>query len=350
MKIYGFCLSVFLFANSCTCDSTDNAALKPESKIKSIQIGDIPDSVANYINAALDSIQQHSIRKNHIDWTHLRTSTFHRAKGATTYQQTYPAIQEALRELGDNHSFFKTPLQHKKWHESKGKQPHKAESSIGMMLEGGFALVEVRSFSSGDQEQMLDYASRLQAKIKELDAQNPIGWIVNLSHNPGGNLWPMLAGIGPLVGEGVLGAFLTVDGACSPWMYEEGEVRVGEEVLLKVPNPYTIKDKQAPIALLVDERTASSGEAILVSFMGRPDTKSFGEPTAGLSTANKNFTLVDSAQLVLTSAVFTDRNGRIYGKKIVPDVDLSNKWYFLPGFKQSIMRSEAKDWLMKMKR
>lgn len=86
-----------------------------------------------------------------------------------------------------------------------------------MMLEGKFALLKVRSFSSGDQEQMLEYASQLQAKIEELDTQNPIGWIVNLSYNSGGNMWPMLTGIGPLIGEGVVGGFLSVDGVHTPW-------------------------------------------------------------------------------------------------------------------------------------
>jgi C-terminal processing protease CtpA/Prc len=159
-------------------------------------------------------------------------------------------------------------------------------------------------------------------------------------------MWPMLAGVGPLTGEGVLGSFLAADGTRTPWMYENGEVKAGNEVLLKLPNPYKVKNQQAPVAILVSERTASSGEAILVSFIGRPNTRIFGVPTAGLSTANQNITLVDGAQLILTTAVFADRRGKLYGKQIVPDVDLSKKWYFITGFEHHIMIGEAEDWIM----
>jgi C-terminal processing protease CtpA/Prc len=73
------------------------------------------------------------------------------------------------------------------------------------------------------------------------------------------------------------------------------------------------------VAVLTGPRTASSGEAVTISFIGRPRTRSFGLATAGLSTANSGFLLPDSSMIQLTVSVEADRNGRRYGEKIEPD-------------------------------
>jgi len=71
--------------------------------------------------------------------------------------------------------------------------------------------------------------------------------------------------------------------------------------------------------VLTGPRTASSGEAVTISFIGRPRTRLFGLPTAGLSTANATLPLPSGAMLVLTTAVEADRTGKRYGEKITPD-------------------------------
>jgi carboxyl-terminal processing protease len=73
------------------------------------------------------------------------------------------------------------------------------------------------------------------------------------------------------------------------------------------------------VAVLTGPRTASSGEAVTIAFRGRPRTRSFGLPTAGLSTANGTFPLPDGAAIFLTTAVEADRTGRRFGDKIEPD-------------------------------
>ncbi len=79
------------------------------------------------------------------------------------------------------------------------------------------------------------------------------------------------------------------------------------------------------MAVLVDGRTASSGEAVLISFLGARDVRTFGEPTAGYATANEGFTLPDGATLAITTALMADRTGRSYGNTpIAPDTPVSS--------------------------
>jgi carboxyl-terminal processing protease len=75
--------------------------------------------------------------------------------------------------------------------------------------------------------------------------------------------------------------------------------------------------------VITGPRTVSSGEAVTVAFRGRPRTRSFGQPTGGLSTSNSGFQLPDGATLLLTTAVFADRNGQRYGAAIEPDEAVS---------------------------
>jgi len=73
------------------------------------------------------------------------------------------------------------------------------------------------------------------------------------------------------------------------------------------------------VAVLTDGRAASSGEAVVISFRRRPNTRSFGGATCGLSTSNSTFRLTDGALLLLTTAVMADRTQSPYGDVVVPD-------------------------------
>ncbi|HNM27471.1 MAG TPA: hypothetical protein PKL15_18635, partial [Saprospiraceae bacterium] len=64
-------------------------------------------------------------------------------------------------------------------------------------------------------------------------------------------------------------------------------------------------------------------EVVTVAFRKRPNTRSFGAPTAGLSTGNANYLLRDGAQIFLTGSVYADRTMAAYGKKLMPDEAVS---------------------------
>jgi len=168
------------------------------------------------------------------------------------------------------------------------------------------------------------FATRLQRIVSEMNAAHPCGWIVDLRGNTGGNMWPMLAGIGPVLGEGEVGAFLDSDGAKLKWVYKEGKAGIlspdgATEITAKVEGaPYRLR-QMPPVAVLIDRGTASSGEAVAVAFRGRPNTRFFGEHSMGFSTANKGFLLSDGANMVLTTGVYLDRTGVEYDSGVSPD-------------------------------
>jgi carboxyl-terminal processing protease len=86
-----------------------------------------------------------------------------------------------------------------------------------------------------------------------------------------------------------------------------------------VEQPLILEHTDLPVAVLISGQTASSGEAIAVAFRGRDETRFFGAPTFGISTANRVYALADGAMIVLTVAVFADRAGVAYGGALPPD-------------------------------
>ncbi|MBO0796327.1 MAG: hypothetical protein J2P36_36005, partial [Ktedonobacteraceae bacterium] len=72
-----------------------------------------------YLNEALDYIQEHSVRRERIDWPALRQEVFALAAHAQTPTETSRALERALELLGDHHSFFRDPGRQQQIQEGK---------------------------------------------------------------------------------------------------------------------------------------------------------------------------------------------------------------------------------------
>jgi len=77
-----------------------------------------------------------------------------------------------------------------------------------------------------------------------------------------------------------------------------------------------------PVAILTNEWTGSSGEAVLLCFRGLDSVLVFGSPTAGYASANKPFPMPDGSSMVLTTGCDVARTGETFcDDPIAPDVN-----------------------------
>jgi len=118
-----------------------------------------------------------------------------------------------------------------------------------------------------------------------------------------------------------LGYFIDPDDEKIAWGYAKGSSYAlsSSNSVTTVSEPYTLMNTDVKVAVIISNQTASSGEATAVSFIGRPNTRFFGEATCGLSTANRTFNLNSGGKLVLTVSTMADRNMNAYGGQIQPD-------------------------------
>jgi carboxyl-terminal processing protease len=288
---------------------------------------------AKYLNDAFDIMENNSINKYKINWTELRTRYFNFAKNAQTPADTYWLIKSAVKSLNDNHSFFIPPIQSSSSGVATQIYTPPPEANL---IQDMFGYVIVPEYGGSYQDQ---FGTDIQKQIQIIDQQHPCGWIVDLRGNGGGDMWPMLVGIGPILGEGIAGYFIDADGKKENWAYQDGKGLDNGHVISEViGQPYYLEFPDPPVAILFDSRTLSSGEAIVVSFIGRPNTRSFGTNSGGLTTVNQGFPLSDGAWILLTNAIDADRTGKVYGQSIIPDVHVAN-------IDQGAIPIEALQWL-----
>jgi C-terminal processing protease CtpA/Prc len=163
------------------------------------------------------------------------------------------------------------------------------------------------------------------------------GWIIDLRENTGGNMEPMIAGLGPLFSSAKLGSLIDVNGRANSWYYKQGRYYWDDDPGWRVMNPTNL-GTTLPIAVLIGNQTGSSGEAVAISFLRNAKTRTFGCPTWGLTTGNSDFKLRDGAALYLASTIMADRDGKSYRGSITPDV-------LVEGCVDKDVRAEAIKWL-----
>jgi hypothetical protein len=280
-----------------------------------------PGIPSGYLDAMLALMQGQAVHRVRIDWTDFRAQVTRAAQGAQTVPDLYPAISLALGMLEDGHSFYRAASG------STVRNPRSPRCSAAPVPDPApppdIGYVRVGSFGSTLPNADRTFADEIVSRIRSRDAPELAGWIVDLRGNGGGNMWPMLAGIGPVLGEGVAGYFVPPVGAPSEWGYQSGGSFLSGSVLVSTTQVYTLIRRAPRVAVLTDQAVASSGEAIVVAFRARPNTRSFGSPTCGLSTANQSFQLSDGATLFLTVSVMADRTRAPYGLSLAPDEAVS---------------------------
>lgn len=286
----------------------------------------MPDSVRSYVREAMAVFRANSVHQSEVNWRALEDSVVSRSAGAQASDGTWMALTWALRRV-DPHSFLMPPL-NKMAELTGGMAPPSRAQSVGVasrgagqLLDGRLGLVVVPPHAGRNRPA---YVDSLHAQFGALDHAGICGWIVDLRDDSGGNMWPMLAGVGPLLGAEVVGSFTNSRPGVA-WRYRDGRSWSGDstppaefEGWGTSPAP-RLAHADAPVALLIGRKTASSGEMTVLAFLGRPNVRSFGDSTAGNTSANTSVPLRDGATLVVTSSYPRDRLGRAYPLRIAPD-------------------------------
>jgi C-terminal processing protease CtpA/Prc len=287
-----------------------------------------------YLSWVLDVLQALALNRERVDWPVVRARAVTAIERAVVTADTYPAIQLVLEALGDRHTVFITPAEIASLGPddtgTDGPTATAPRFPEGRLIEPGLGYLMLPGTALGPS----GYAARGAAALREIDRSMPAGWIVDLRQDGGGATYPMLDAVAPLLGDGLLCSQVGVDFRQEVRL-QRGVLTVGGQVVPKdiAPDPLTgapgIPDyvthndyvphhPRPPVAVLTGELTASAGEAVLAAFLGRPDTRTFGEKTAGLATGNIDFWLGDGALLVVTITATEDRIGRRYDTTPIP--------------------------------
>jgi carboxyl-terminal processing protease len=309
-----------------------------------------------YLLDALDLMRDFGVNSHKVDWLKVREHACETAKLAKIPTDTYPAIRSAMLSMRDFHSSLTDPGSQKS-HMSGSAQGYRLALKVRDWLpsqsvpeppqailnslpyaerytveQHGFAMpahrigyVRLDGFTSRAPANMLNYADTLASAVDNILLQSACGVIIDLRQNQGGNMFPQFLGLRRLLGDGKVMGMKEANGR-ETWvsMPDRSYCHVSGSrtaCFLRLPASFTEEpdSTKLPIAVLISRQTGSAAEAVALGFVGRPNTKTFGDRTAGGTTANVEIPLRDGAKLALAVSEMTDRNGRTYPMHIEPD-------------------------------
>jgi len=289
----------------------------PASSVAAAPAAENPD-VARYADQALNVLDA-GLHASGERWEQARRHVQETALTARSPRDLDAALDNAVGVAGGKHSRF-TPGMETETETGPGVGGA-AMTLPRVTTEGGITVLSLPPLIlEGADPGAVRYARTLADGI-DAAAPETCGWVVDLQGNSGGNMWPMLSGVSALLPKGAALSFRD---------------RAGEDTAVTVQadgagtegwTAVSVGDRErragAPIAVLQDRSTASSGEAILVAFRGVENVRSFGQSSAGLASANGVHVLSDGSRIVLTAAEFVDRTGRVFGdRRVDPDVNV----------------------------
>lgn len=269
----------------------------------------VPPSAERYGKDALATIGKNGIYSGSNEWKSTYEECLKMIENAESYEDTYPAIKKALSVCGGKHSMLMTKS------ESQSTSDSYDEVLPTVSLNGDIAVIKLPDFL-GTAEAGRKYAKVAEDFIHE-NRDKIKGVVLDLRGNTGGDMGPMATAVSSLLPDGEL-MYYHYRSYDVPVTLKDGVISnagTGGKSL------YPGEKLKAPVAILTDGMTASSGEALTLCFRGLENTRTFGAPTAGYTSVNMLYSLYDGAQMYLTVAFDKARTGEVFEEtRIEPDV------------------------------
>lgn len=268
----------------------------------------VPPSPKTYVKTALAQMEGYGFYAEGEKWEDTKSKVLKETRNAENYKETHRYLEQALAVAGRKHSFLDTADENDNSSDSNKLEYPKTS------LNNDILTIKLPEFSGNEDE------SKRYAKIANdaLQQKKYHSVIIDLRNNEGGDMGPMIAGVSSLLKNGTLMTYIDKDN-------NQTEVKLdgsatengGTSVNLKNAK----KAKSIPVAILINNKTASSGEITTLAFKGQKNVRYFGENSAGYTSANTPIDLYDGSTMYLTTAKLKDHTGKVYeNNPIEPDV------------------------------
>ena len=295
---------ILIFITTHSCRVKKNQIKKIDSKISFSEPRRVLDSI-------IVVAKNQSLYRKNVNWETLEKKILSRFNDTDSITSIIEPVQYLLTQLGDYHGTLFLNGQHFKGsvfrtrdvpYDYQGEdyisrmslmyqKTLNQEEISGALIKNNIAYIEIPMMmpNGGNDKEVLKNTLKIRDKICELNTKNPIGWIIDLRGNLGGNMYPMLMGLAELLPQTIEMGGDSYDGKSinEKWELDEGIFYYGKNYYPNIPKPNCqLKKINKNIAVLIGRYTASSGEVVACALKGQNNIKLFGEQTSGATTAN----------------------------------------------------------------
>ena len=256
------------------------------------------DPNENYVKKAVRIMDKNGIYAQGPEWEKAKEEAL--SAQPSSLEEAQEIVLKAGKVAGGKHTYLMTADEVND-NDSSGWEMPTVE-----LLENGVAYIKLPAFS-GNAEEGVKYANTVLNAIPNTLQ----GVIIDLRGNRGGNMYPMIAAVHRFLLDDVILKFSSRKRPMSiNTFFVMKSVGIAEQTPIN-----------CSVALLTDEWTGSSGEAVLLCFRGLSNARTFGSPTAGYCSCNQIYALPGGSQLVLTVGEDIARTGEAFcDDPIEPDV------------------------------
>jgi len=287
------------------------------------------DSVKTFVQKSLEIIENHAVNLDNIN--KIRDLLNSNSKNKNSVEEIAPLYEDVFKYLDDYHGSLKYKDKSYGWtvssksHNTYLKEKIKKEKAVkALLLDKNIGYVRVPGNNDFAFKKVDSIANDIVANINSINSKKVKGWIVDLRVNTGGNMYPIMLGLKEFIGNDlVFGGFINSKNEITGnWEIRKNQLLIDNN-LLERKSELTIKPKiDIPIVILISRYTASAGEMLLISLIGRPNTYIVGEPTANYTTAVQGFVINENAAINLSTDYVFDRNNKKYTQSIIPDYEI----------------------------
>lgn len=277
-------------------------------------------AVRAYVASALDFMDENGLYATGRMWKEARALALASASSVETIAETHSSLMWAVWAAGGKvHSRFVLPAGQLASFQLPTTGKNRPVVSFAT---GSIAAINVPEFSSNDTREDQSYIDAGAQGISDAETRAQCGWIVDLRGNGGGNSFPMLGAVTPLLSQGAVLSFIRRDGTPEVVRIDGPDVTYETDGSTEtlVTSPVAGSSQAGRNIAVLQGPTSSAGESTLLAFRGQPGVRTFGETTtAGFATGNTVKTMSDGAVIVLTGTRMADRTGLTYPHGIEPD-------------------------------
>ena len=252
----------------------------------------------SYVKKAVRIMDKNGIYAQGSEWEKAKEEAL--SAQPSSLEEAQEIVLKAGKVAGGKHTYLMTA------DEVNDNDTSFWEMPTVKLLENSIAYIKLPAFS-GNAEEGVKYANTVLNAIP--DALQ--GVIIDLRGNRGGNMYPMIAAVHRFLPDDVILKFSS----------RKRTMSINTSFVMKSVGITEQTPINCSVALLTDEWTGSSGEAVLLCFRGLKNARTFGSPTAGYASCNQPFNLPGGSQLVLTTGEDVARTGEVFcDDPINPDV------------------------------
>lgn len=298
----------------------------------------VKDSIRVFSDSLFSKLEKKYLFRDGVQWNKIKTRFQKDALEHTTFEESLKESTRVFDSIGCEHcmllsetGYYPATLKSINLDDYSSQFITKYKSGVKFSVsrlanDYGYIVIPAMLFLDSPQDSLNFKAQEMYNQIIDLNEKTNLkGWIIDLRFNTGGDAYLMLTALYHFLENKVVYNLLDINKNISVvHKLKNGKFYTGDKIEMEIEIGNDKTDTKIPVALIIGNFTASSGECVVLGFKGRENVIGIGASTYGFLTGNDMFELPFDVKAPLTTGYLADMYGN-YSENLEPDIYIKKK-------------------------